>query len=57
MTWGTPTPVTTRVVQIDPGSDADLDAIGARVDQRLGSFAGGDVAADDVDGHIALQPG
>ena len=28
--WGTPTPATTRVVQIEPGPDAHLDRVGAR---------------------------
>ena len=32
---GTPTPATMRVVQIEPGPDADLDAVGAVIDQRL----------------------
>ena len=39
--------------------DADLDAVGAGLDQRLGARAGGDVAADDVDlrrGRLVLQP-
>ena len=34
VTCGTPTPATTRVVQIEPGPDADLDRVGARLDQR-----------------------
>ena len=49
MTWGTPTPATTRVVQIEPGPDADLDRVDPGVDQRLGAVAGGDVAADHLD--------
>ena len=49
VTCGTPTPATTRVVQIEPGPDADLDRVGAGVDQRLRARVGGDVAADDVD--------
>src|SRR5690606_923936 len=48
------------------GSDADLDAVAARVDAGLGAVARGDVAADDVDAggvgldlgdHVADQPG
>ncbi len=39
------------------GSDADLDAVAAGVDQRLGAVAGGDVAADDVDGGVRLDLG
>ena len=31
------------------GPDADLDRVGARLDQRLRAGVGGDVAADDVD--------
>jgi hypothetical protein len=60
VTCGTPTPATTRVVQIDPGPDAHLDAVGARVDQRLRARPGRDVAAEHL--HVAgrrvrLQPG
>ena len=43
---------------MEPGTDADLDAVGTGVDQRLGAFAGGGLAADDVHvrGHgIGLQ--
>ena len=41
------------------GPDADLDAVRAGVDQRLGAGAGGDVAADDVDVRVSarLEPG
>ena len=46
---GAPTPVTTRVVQIEPGPDADLHRVGTRVDERLRAGPGGDVAADDLD--------
>ena len=49
VTCGTPTPATTRVVQIEPGPDADLQGVGARVDQRLGRLAGRDVAGDHLD--------
>ena len=38
-------------------ADADLDAVGTVVDQRLGSGRGGDVAADHLDlREIALDP-
>src|SRR3954447_16739947 len=68
---GTPTPATTRVVQMvvggapDPGhgaggadgagSDADLDRIRTGVNQRLGAGAGGHIAADDVDAVLAAE--
>ena len=35
VTCGTPTPATTRVVQIEPGPDADLHRVRAGLDQRL----------------------
>ena len=38
--WGTPAPLTTRVVQMEPGSDADLDAIHAKIDQIARAFVG-----------------
>ena len=31
------------------GADADLDRVDPEIDQRLGGFAGGDVAGDEVD--------
>ncbi len=34
---GMPAPVTMRVVQMEPGPDADLDGVGAGVDQRHGA--------------------
>ena len=40
------------------GAEADLDRVGARVDERLGALAGGDVAADDLDvlgGGVGLE--
>ena len=46
---GTPMPATTRVVQMLPGPDADLDRVDARVDERLGRLGGGDVAGDELD--------
>jgi hypothetical protein len=46
---GTPTPATMRVVQIEPGPDADLDRVGAGADQRLaGRLGGRDIAGDDL---------
>ena len=45
---------------MEPGPDADLDGVGAGVDQRLGALAGGRLAADDVHmggGRILLEPG
>ena len=44
---------------MEPGTHADLDAVGTGVDQRLGAFAGGGLAADDVHvrrGGIGLEP-
>ena len=52
---GTPTPATTRVVQIEPGPTPDLDRVDARVDERLGAGPGGDVAADDLDAVVAAE--
>ena len=45
---GTPTPATMRVVQIEPGPDADLHRVRAGVDQRLRRLGRGDVAGDDL---------
>src|SRR6185503_3601648 len=46
---GTPTPATTRVVQIEPGPMSNkVQVVGAMVDQRLGALGGGDVAGDDL---------
>src|SRR5690348_8423023 len=39
-----------------PRPDTDLHAVGARLDQRLGAFTRRDIAADDVDADVALQP-
>ena len=60
VTCGTPTPATTRVVQIEPGPDAHLDRVGTGLDQRLGAGLGRDVAADDLHvrgGRVRLDPG
>ena len=51
--------MTTRVVQIEPGPDADLDGVDARVDEGLRAVAGRDVAADDLHvlgGRVGLEP-
>jgi hypothetical protein len=51
---GTPMPATMRVVQMEPG--ADLDGVGAGVDQRHGALVGGHVAGDDLHPvRLALQ--
>src|SRR5882762_6878526 len=39
------------------GTDAHLDAVRPRVDQRLRAGPGGDIATDDVHGGVALEPG
>ena len=52
---GTPTPATTRVVQIAPGPYPDLHAVGAGGDHRVDGFGGDDVAADDLDVEAALD--
>ena len=38
-----------RVVQPPPGPDADLDAVGAAIDQEARALGGGDVAGNDLD--------
>jgi hypothetical protein len=43
-----------RVVQIEPGADADLDAVGAVVGERLRAGRGRDVAADHLHVREAL---
>ena len=55
LTCGTPTPATTRVVQIEPGPTPTLTASTPGVDQRLRAGAGGDVAADDLDAVVAAE--
>ena len=45
---GTPTPATMRVVQIEPGPMPTLMASAPAVDQRLGAFAGRDIAGDHL---------
>ncbi len=46
---GRPTPVIMRVVHMAPGPDADLDDVGARLDQVAHALGGDDVARDDRD--------
>ena len=46
---GTPTPATTRVVQIEPGPMPTLIRVRAGIDQRARRLGGGDVAGDDLD--------
>ena len=48
--WGTPIPATIRVVQIEPGTDADLDGVDAGLDEGLGPFEGGHIAGDELAG-------
>jgi hypothetical protein len=40
--------VTTRVVQIEPGPDADLHGVHAALDERRGALARGHVADDEL---------
>ena len=51
---GTPTPATMRVVQIEPGPDADLHRVGAVIGERLRAGGRGDVAAHHLHRRIAL---
>jgi hypothetical protein len=53
-TWGTPMPATMRVVQMDPGTDADLDARPPRRRSTPGPFAGAHVAGDKL--HVGEIP-
>ena len=46
---GTPTPVTMRVVQMEPGPMPTLTAIDAGVTRSHGAVEGGDVAGDQFD--------
>ncbi len=48
VTWGTPTPEITRVVQIDPGSNAHLHRVRASGQQVLASFLGCHVSRNDI---------
>src|SRR5256885_1758444 len=40
-----------------PRSDAHLDRVGPGLDERLGAGVGGDVAADDFEAGVPLEPG
>ena len=51
---GTPTPATTRVVQIEPGPMPTLTASAPASTSALGAGGGGDVAGDDLD--LVRQP-
>ena len=46
---GTPAPVTTRVVQMEPGPMPTLMRVGAGSRQFAGAFEGADVAGDEID--------
>ena len=51
---GTPTPATTRVVQIEPGPMPTLTPSAPASIKRLDRFGGGDVAGDHLD--VAAAP-
>ncbi len=53
--WGTPTPEMMRRGADGAGTDADLDRVGAGVDQLLGGVGGGDIAGDHVDLVVAFH--
>ena len=55
---GMPAPLTTRVVQIDPGPMPDLDRVGARGNEISGRFFSGDVSDNQIQirGTAALPP-
>ncbi len=46
--------MTTRVVQIEPGPDADLDGVGAQAHEVARALLGRDVARDDRRGRELL---
>ncbi len=48
VTWGTPTPVTTRVVQMLPGPDPDLHRVDPAPHQLTRTGLGGDVPGDQL---------
>ena len=55
---GTPTPATTRVVQIEPGPMPTLTASAPAFDQRQRGLGGGDVAGDELRlGEVAAHVG
>ena len=45
---GMPAPVTMRVVQMDPGTNADFDRVGSGVDEGERAVVGGDVAGEEI---------
>ena len=51
---GTPMPGDDARRADRPGADADLDGVDAEVDERLGRFAGRDVAGDEI--HVRILP-
>jgi hypothetical protein len=53
VTCGTPTAGDDAGGADGARTDADLDRVGARVDERLGALAGRDVAADDLHVRVA----
>ena len=52
---GTPTPETTRVVQMEPGPMPTLTASAPASTSASVALGGGDVAGDDVDGEAAAD--
>ena len=54
---GMPAPVTTRVVQMDPGPMPTLTASTSRIDQGLGPCSGRDVTGDQLDIWISFPEG
>ena len=55
VSWGTPTPATTRVVQMAAGPMPTLTASSAGLDQCAGAAGGGDVAGDNFDVQVVLD--
>ena len=53
VTCGTPTPATTRVVQMLPGPNADLHGVRARLGKCQCRLTSGDVPPDHVDRGLA----
>jgi hypothetical protein len=54
VTCGTPTPATTRVVQIEPGPMPTLTASAPASMSASRRFGGGDVAGDELDVRVGL---
>ena len=51
---GMPAPVTMRVVQMEPGPNANLDGVGARVDEGHRTFVSSHVAGQQANVREAL---